>query len=319
VLQTQKEAREALADAIEKRTDISINDSLIWLAEPMLKDKSRPDLMACAGAEEGPPVVMIEAKLGAAINPDQLRSYEKNLRLRSSKETALLVLVPKGRIAEATHVAADALDLPGSGPWRVTDRRAPGVAIISWDELFDVLWSSKEERCRHVVVQLQSMYRELSSDFIATLASDEDLHQWRSSETNFAKLVDQVTRQLTQQHKTYPWQTETLEETGSDGEPLQHHFRYICPFAGDKKSCYSIGVRDSFAKWITPIWMRFHKDTSKFRLIRERIRTSDLRKLESSGHIWMPLDIPRDVSGDQMVQSLVDQAQEVVRVAYPAE
>lgn len=131
VLQTHKEAREALADAIERRTSISINNALIWLAEPVLGNGSRPDLEACAGAEEGPPVVMIEAKLGAAINPEQLRSYEKDLRLRNSGETALLVLVPKRRIAEAADVAADALDLPGSGPWRVTDRRAPGVAVIS--------------------------------------------------------------------------------------------------------------------------------------------------------------------------------------------
>jgi hypothetical protein len=31
------------------------------------------------------------------------------------------------------------------------------------------------------------------------------------------------------------------------------------------------------------------------------------------------LDVPLDVSGEQMIQALVEQAEEVVRVAYPAE
>ena len=113
--------------------------------------------------------------------------------------------------------------------------------------------------------------------------------------------------------------TESLEIASPDSEPVQYYLRYVCPCIDDTASCYSIGSRDSFAKWVTPIWMRFHKDTGNFRLIRQRIQSTYLRSLESSGHIWIPLDVPRDVSGQQMVQALVEQAEDVVRAAYQAE
>lgn len=317
LLQEHEEARTALAGEVEVRTGISINDSLKWIPEALQKDGGRPDLEARKADEI--PVIKIEAKLGAELLPAQLQSYRVDLRERNSGETALLVLVPTTRTAEAAHVTAATFGLPGSGPWRVTDEHRCGIAIISWDELFDVLRSAEEQRLLYELEQLQAMYRELSSDFIAPLASDEDLLQWKSSETNFAKLVDQVTRRLTTQHRTYPFQTESYEKASPESEPVEYYLRYVCPCGDDATSCYSIGVRDSFAKWVTPVWMRFHKDTGGFRLIRRRIESSNLRSLQSGGHVWIPLDVPRDVPSEQMIQALVEQAEEVLLVAYQTE
>ena len=63
--------------------------------------------------------------------------------------------------------------------------------------------------------------------------------------------------------------------------------------------------------------MRFHKDTSEFRVIRQRIAASKLDWLESGGHVWIPLDAPLEVAGERMVEALVAQAEEVVRVVWP--
>jgi len=232
------------------------------------------------------------------------------------------VLVPKGRTAEAAKVTAAAFSLSGPEPWRVIDGRPSGgvvISVISWDELFAALQSGAAEQFRFELEQLQGMYHELRSDFIAPLASDEDLRQWRSCETDFVKLVDLVTRSLTKQHQIYPMQRESLEQFSPGPEPGKYHMRYVCPCVDNAASCYSIGVRDSFAKWVTPIWMRFHRDTGNFKLIRQRIESSNLRSLESGGHIWIPLDVLRDVSGEQMIEALVEKAQEVLCVAYPAE
>jgi hypothetical protein len=70
---------------------------------------------------------------------------------------------------------------------------------------------------------------------------------------------------------------------------------------------------------MTPIWMRFHKDTGDFSRIRQRIESSDLRTLLSGGHVWIPLDVPRDVTGELMVEVLVEQADRVLTVAYSTE
>jgi hypothetical protein len=303
-----------MADEITARTGIEISDSLIWEAEKLQPDGGRPDLEASTAKEL--PVVKVEAKLGAELLAGQLQSYAADLNDRSDRDTAMLVLVPKGRITEAAEVTAEALGLSGPGPWRLIDGHPSGTAIISWDELFAALRVGTSERCRYELEQLQSMYQELSSDYIAPLASDEDLRQWRSSDTDFAKLVDQVTRRLTTRHRLYPLRVESLEEDALT-EPGEYRLRYVCPCARNAASCYSIGVRDSFAKWVTPIWMRVHRDTGNFRRIRERIKSSDLRSLESSGHVWIPMDVPPEVSAEHMIQALVDQAEEILRVAFP--
>ena len=157
---------------------------------------------------------------------------------RNSSETALLVLVPRTRTAEASRVTAEALGLTGSGPWPATDERRFGTAVISWDELFDALQSDEEEQFGHELKQLQSMYRELGNEFIAPLASDDDLREWRSSETDFVKLVDQVTQRLTAQHRLYPMGTESLEgEVPPEREPGEYRRRYVCPCANKTATC----------------------------------------------------------------------------------
>ena len=320
LLQTYKDARSALAEEVEARTGIGIGDSLTWLAEARQDDGRIPDLEARKAGEV--PVVKIEAKLGAKLLPEQLQSYEADLRKRNSDDTALLVLVPKGRTAEAAKVTAEAFCQSGSGPWRLTDEHSSGIvviAVISWDELFAALQSGKATRFRYELEQLQAMYTELRGNFIAPLASDEDLRKRESCATNFVELVNQVTRRLTKLHRIYPMRLESLEQVSPERKPGEYHLRYVCSFVDDAAPCYSIGIRDSFAEWVTPIWLRFHRDTGNFRLVRQRIESSDLRSLKSGGHIWIPLDVPLDVSGEQMIQSLVEQAEEVLRMAYPAE
>ena len=203
------------------------------------------------------PVVKIEPKLKAKLPPTQLQSYERDLRQRNSGETALLVLVPERRTAEAVKLASNALEKPGKGPWRVTDGYLPGIAVISWDELFDVLLSVEDERCRYEVEQLQSLYSELIGDVIV-------------------------------------------------------------PFADDDSSCYSIGVRDPFEKWLTPIWMRFHKDTGNFKQISQRLHDWKPR-VNSGGHIWIPLEVEPNISGDKMIEGLVKRTEEVLRKTYDLE
>ena len=319
LLDTHKEARSAMADEVKTRTDIGIGDSLKWVPEAFQKDGGRPDLEA--STSKGVPVVKIEAKLGAELFESQLQSYEADLRQRNTGESVLLVLVPKTRIADAARVTAAAFDQSGSGPWRVTEGRLSGgvvISVISWDELFAALKGRAAERFEYELEQLKSMYYELSSDFIAPLASDENLLEWRSSETDFVKLVDQVTRRLTTAHRLYPMFGEPLEPVSPEGEPGEYRLRYVCPCADNAASCYSIGVRDSFAEWLTPIWMRFHKDTGDFSRVRQRIESSNVKSLQSGGHVWIPLKVPRDVLGEDMVEALCEQAEEILRVAYAA-
>lgn len=323
LLQKHADARSALASEVQARTGVRIGDSLTWKAEVVQDDKGRVDLEACTA--DGIPVVKIEAKLSAELTHNQLRSYEENLRKRSIGEAALLVLVPRLRTAEAAGVTAGAFNLSRTGPWRATDEYPIGIAIISWDELFAALQTGKGERFRYELEQLQAMYRVLSGDYIAPFASIEELLHWRGRETDLVNLVDQATRTLTKPHKVLPLRSEPLEprklpeEASQEQEQRYYRLRYVGPLA-NTASYYCIGVRDSFAgPAVTPIWMRFHKDTGDFESIRQRIEASSLKWIESGGHIWIPLKVPEKVSGEQIVQALVEQAEGIVRVACRVE
>jgi len=112
--------------------------------------------------------------------------------------------------------------------------------------------------------------------------------------------------------------SEPIEEASEEHETTDYYRRFVCSSSGGGGSCFSIGARDSFAEHETPIWMRFHRATGHFWQIHQRIEASTLKWLESGGHIWIPLEIPLEASHEQMIEALVEQAQEVERVAYAA-
>lgn len=313
LLRTHKSTRSALAAEVETRTGVRIGDQLNWHAEAFQDDRGRPDLEARTADEV--PVVKVEAKLGAELGVSQLQSYVADLK-RRGPQGVLLVLVPARRTDEATKVVSGALGLSGPGPWPGSDERRFGVVVTSWDDLFDVLGRRGTDRSLHELEQLQAMYRVLSGDYIAPLAGIEDLRHWRERETDFLDVVDQVTRRLTTHHKVYPTGVEPLEHVPEGLEPKGYNRRYVCRPNGDAMSFFSIGVRDSFAEWVTPIWLRLHGDTGNFALIRQRVEASSLRWLDSGGNIWIPLDVPLGVSGELMIEALVEQAEQVVRVAH---
>lgn len=318
LLQNYADTRSAMADLVRDSTGVVIDAAVTWKAETPQVDRGRPDLEACLAKDL--PVVKVEAKLAATLLEGQLQSYVNDLWKRNQAESAILVLVPEPRITEASKVTASALGLSGAGPWPVTNEHRTGVAVISWNQLFDALRGGEAEPFRHELEQLQAMYRVLSGSYIAPLADDEELLRWRERETDFVNIVDEVTRRLTTlittQPRIYPMRLEPLEGVSLDSDSSGYRFRYVCPFG---QSCFSIGVRDSFARWVTPVWLRFHRGTNNFVDIRQRIEASDLRSLESGGHIWIPLDVPLEVSGEQMIQALVDQAGDITRIAFDNE
>jgi hypothetical protein len=320
LFQTYKEARSAMADEVDTRTGIGISDSLTWLAEAQQADEARPDLEARSA--DGVPVVKVEAKLGAELGTGQLQSYVADLLERNSGQSVMLVLVPKGRTAESAQVTITAFGPSESGLWQVTDTRFTGTALISvmsWDELFTSLRAGKGERFLLELEQLQTMYHVLIGDFIAPVTSNEEVLRWRERETDFLNVVDQVTRRLTTKHQLYPMGSERLKETSHEGVAEVYRRRYVSSFDGDVESSFSIGLRDPFAGYETPIWMRFHWNTGRFGNIRQRIEASTtLDSLESGGHIWVPLEVPREVPGEQMIQDLIEQAEQVICVAYQA-
>jgi hypothetical protein len=100
--------------------------------------------------------------------------------------------------------------------------------------------------------------------------------------------------------------------------PPSYQRRYVCRLFDTKESCFSIGIRDPFDGYKTPIWLRFHRRTGGFTVIRDRLLASfpSRELVESGGHVWVPLDVLLNVDGERQVDSLIKQAERIVEVAY---
>lgn len=308
-------ASQALATQITKLTDNSLGDQLSWRAEAHQEgDRGRPDLEARTADKV--PVVKVEAKLGAPFDAGQFKSYAGDLAAKSGG--VLVVLVPRLRVAEATESVSEAFHLTGSGPWRLVDHPTTDVTVISWEDVLAALLDVPSEQLHSEVVQFEAMYRVLSGSHIEPLASRDELIAWRDREGVFVNLVDRVTRRLAAGTKLLPLHVRSLEHEPEGLVPKGYQLRYVCRPFGAYQPCFSIGVRDPFKKHETPIWLRFHQETPQFSVIRSNLKASPISApiVESGGHIWIPLSVPVGADGEQMVEALIAQAEEVCTAAF---
>lgn len=302
------DARRTFAEHISEQVGRSAGSNLTWRAEVRQQDSGRCDLEASI---EGNPAIKIEAKLGAAFGEGQLRSYADDLRGRCKGEGLLLVLVPLHRADEITAMVSNTFGFTGEGPWRLDEMSDCLVAVIYWEELLDALGTIRSEPFSGDLAQFQAMYRVLKGYDIEPPTSNSELLAWRQKEGVFVGLVDRVTRRLTQQSQILPM--------GKERGVEDYRRRYVCLPLGTEQPCFSLGTRDPFNGHETPIWMRFNRTTPKFAVIHDRLVASSLspRLVESDGHVWIPLCIPlNSVDGESLVNSLVAQAEDVIRVAY---
>lgn len=300
------DARGRFADHISKLVHRTVSSDLNWRTEVRQQDGGRCDLQASA---DGSPLIKIEAKLDAPFGKGQLSSYVADLQ-KWPGNGLLLVLVPRRRAEETIASMSNTFALTGSGPWQLRDPRDCLVAVIYWEEVLESLGVVGSEPFSSDLAQFHAMYRVLNGYDIEPITSDSELLKWREKEGAFMSLVDRSTRRLTQHHQVLPF--------GYEGEPNSYQRRYICRPPGTEQSCFSVGVRDPFVGHMTPIWLRFHRDTPKYSVIRDRLFASSLsqRLIESGGHIWIPLDVPLKVDGERQIDSLVEQAKRIIEVAY---
>lgn len=295
------DARAAFSAHILAICGVALSRDLVWRAEPRQEDLDRPDLEGCEA--DGRPRVKVEAKLGASLGEAQLRSYALDLRERAGGGL-LLVLVPQIRAGEASSVASKAF---------AADRASCETAVLTWESVLDCLEVVTSESFAADLSQFRAMYRVLVGDDIEPISSEDDLLAWREREGVFVKYADRATRRLAGAERLLPM--------GFERGPAQYFRRYVCrPLGGPRSSCFSVGVRDAFEGYVTPIWLRFHRRTTIFAEIRARLFAAEpaLRLVESGGHVWIPLDVPLGAEAEAVIDSLVIQIERIVEVARAA-
>jgi hypothetical protein len=105
-------------------------------------------------------------------------------------------------------------------------------------------------------------------------------------------------------------------------DPTRPRFDYLyCRYVGPigwPAPCFSVGLRDPFKGFTTPVWMRFHRVTPDLASVRSNLMSSDLadRVADGGGHLWIRLDVPTGVDGDKILESLLAEADTITNIAY---
>ena len=285
---------------------ITINDSLSWRAEYRQSDGCRPDLEGCI--INNIPVVKIEGKLDAQFGKKQLSSYLNEL-CKQDFPCCLIILVPHYRLKEAIEYTANLFTLQEEGPWQIEN---VSIAVITWENLLQSLEGLTGQDFLEDLSQLRALYRSLNGDDMEPLTTDEQVLLWRERQGWWEKLVDVTTRRLTPEEQT------RLLPLDSENATTPYFRRYVCSSIPGIESCYSIGTRDPFQNFRTPIWLRFHKGTGHFKTIMYRLEHSSFepRVRRSGGHIWYPLEVPKNADREVMINSLIKQVEQILAVAY---
>jgi hypothetical protein len=251
----------------------------------------------------GKPLLLLEAKFGAHLSQGQVNGYlSDQIRRLDGLPGVLVLLVPESRTVEARGKADIACGESSSSIRPVT---------LSWGQLVDI-WkraSSDDAGLAGDVEQFAAMCHTLGGMVIAPLAAAAGGGNWRTRFNDLAQIIDATTR--------------TFDQRAPIGdEPLYSRRRYFpsgySNFEGEPKGAASIGIAEEFADaGLSPIWLRIHKATDCFTMIRDRLVASPFRDAArvDHGHLWLPLTIDPDLPGPDLVASLSAQVEAIRTVA----
>lgn len=145
---------------------------------------------------------------------------------------------------------------------------------------------------------------------VPPLGSAATGHGLDERERDLRRLVEEVTSQ-------YRAPSGRLLPMGDESQ-FGFYRRYI-PGGLMDPDCYcAVGVLSGFAReGRTPFWLRYHRDTSSFRTVADRIAesrfASDARG--EGGHIWLPLRVSDDRSGAAILDELAHRIEDIRVVA----
>lgn len=284
---------EAFRELIGQRTGVDLPNTLTWEPELRQEDNARPDLVGCD--ENGMRRVVIEAKILAALDENQLRSYAANLR--GSGETGVLIaLVPEPRRTEAS-AASKRLDV--------------ATAVISWDELLDAI--EAHDTAFRDVAQLRSMCDALGALDVSPLKSLDPQHL-RERLPDLMRICDRTTIALTPEN-----------EARLPSQPRNGGWYRYFP-TGDKGDYASLGVAP-VPKFESErlIWLRWWRQWLRSQSVDELAarltsRTATLEEIDAvlectQDSVWVGVQPRPGVGGSSMVDDLIQQTTRICELA----
>lgn len=307
----ENQLRAALLKHLGDLTETDLREVASFEPELVHEDRARPDLEG--HDSRGRPLVIVEAKFGAELNPAQVSAYLRNqeARLENSSRGALVLLVPSYRVPEANALLDALRHQDGSSPQSIT---AIATGVDTWDEWLDVLSdatqklpAAKRDALRSDLDQLQGLCATMRAVDIPPLGFAATGHDLEDRQDDLRRLVAEATAR-------YRPRSGRLIPIGE--EPYFHYYRRYIPggLSEEPDCCCSVGAISGLpSEGQTPFWLRYHRDTPGFRIASDRITASHFAAdaQGDGGHTWLPLRVSSDRSGAALIEELCAQIDEI--------
>ena len=313
ILLEEPQLRDALLRHLGQMTQTDLHDVRLFESELVHDDRARPDLEGRDG--RGRPLVVVEAKFGAALTSGQLHAYlsYQYSRLDGGDRGALIVLVPSYRTPEAEAVLGTLETQPDE--WSASTSSV-SAAVLTWDDLLAVwddaaqeLPADERDDVACDLRQLRELCKTMAALDVPPLGLVAAGRGLQERESDLRRLVAEATA-------GFPGPSGRLIPIGMEAE-FNFYRRYIPGSSGDPDCYCAVGVVGSLAGHGTPFWIRYHRKTSSFQAVADHIMASRLAvdARGDGGHIWLPLHVSADRSGTAIVAELLERIEEIRAIA----
>ncbi|MDQ1246240.1 MAG: hypothetical protein QG597_608, partial [Actinomycetota bacterium] len=310
LLRTEPRLQQATVSWLSSLTGVNLASVHHFEPELVQDDRARPDLVGLDS--DGRPVVVVEAKFGAALTPEQLSSYLRYQQARlGDSPGALVVLVPEARLAHAQLVAHAAVEKAQWAP--------AGVGVTSWDAWLDT-WdaevdatASEDFLLRSDLNQLRGLIRAMDG-LLGTPYAPNPEAPWRTWEADLSALVLEFTR-IVNEAEGYT----ARDLPAQSQEPAFSPARYVLVTRRSPSDIFfRVGVSHERAdQGKTPIWARL-AGVHAGPIIGALHATFPHGEEDAHGQFWVPLDVPETV-GSERVHFMTEQLlarMSIVRALY---
>ena len=301
--------------AMVKRSGLSVESEWLWLAEVRAEDGTRTDL-ECVDAESSAPVVVVEAKLAAAMTSEQLRHYAANQRRRLFAAGwdcgVLAVLVPAHRRGEAEQKLTQALEIPDDAIEESGETVTLRGAVWSFDELLEAISSGESDDPD--VTQLAELIAVQAALDVPPLRQHERVRPDDPRRRDLWLIADRVSAAISPAGSR-------LFPSGKDADFEWRRYVELSPGGTN----IAIGVRwhvgdDKPDELTSLLWLRVHRDTANAEIAAQRLARHYPNTIrDHHGHTWLALDVPTGVGGAEVVAALIAQVERIAAVIVQAE
>ncbi|MBX3196462.1 MAG: hypothetical protein KF727_15360 [Microbacteriaceae bacterium] len=296
-----------MIEFFSRRLDIDLSAVSQFRTEVIHPEAGRTDI---EGQDpSGRPLLIIEAKFAAPLTDGQIARYLSAQEMAiGAGPQGLVLLVPDWRV-ELTRGLVANLDSAALG--------SSSIDVLSWFEVLDAIEAvamRMPQGSRSLLadlVQLRDLVMRRTVDTKVVSAAIAGA-EWQERRDGLERFVDVVTQTLADM--TGVARGPQIANRSYAFAPA-YYLRAPGPVPG---TYYAVGLDADFSSaGLTPLWIRFHKETGGRKAVKEiRARLGESRFSSGmrfeGGHVWVPIDLPPDVAAGRLVERAVSDIREVL-------